>query len=241
MATGSPRRGATARGRVAGDAADGGPDTAVHRALSQASRVRLLRALRHAKGPRSARDLADEVGLHLTTVRAHLRVLIEAGLVAAAPEERGAPGRPRVLYRAVEREADGGGYRLLAEVLAGQLAASGQDASARATKAGRAWGRYLMAQPPFPRMTAEAAYGELHTLFDRLGFEPERGDGSRMLLHRCPFLAVAMRHPDVVCAVHLGLLEGALDALGGPLTAERLDPLVEPSLCVAHLGQPPEG
>jgi hypothetical protein len=41
--------------------------------------------------------------------------------------------------------------------------------------------------------------------------------------------------------VHLGLLEGALDALGGPLTAERLDPLVEPSLCVAHLGQPPAG
>ncbi|HEY8951402.1 MAG TPA: hypothetical protein VIP78_02435, partial [Candidatus Dormibacteraeota bacterium] len=58
-----------------------------------------------------------------------------------------------------------------------------------------------------------------------------------ILLHRCPFREVAESNQQVVCAVHLGMLKGALTEMGAPLEATRLDPFVEPTLCVAHLGR----
>ncbi len=39
----------------------------------------------------------------------------------------------------------------------------------------------------------------------------------------------------MVCSIHLGLIQGLLAELGAPVKAERLDPFVEPGLCIAHL------
>jgi Predicted transcriptional regulator len=75
-------------------------------------------------------------------------------------------------------------------------------------------------------------------LFDELGFMPEaveESDERKILLHRCPFREVAESNQRVVCAVHLGMLKGALAEMGAPLQATRLEPFVEPTLCVAHL------
>lgn len=214
--------------------------TQVHRALADDSRVRLLRVLTGADRALSARELADEVNLHLTTVRSHLGVLIEAGLVESAREERPTRGRPRFLYRPTtghEPPQDRGGYRLLAEVLTSHLAGTTPDPAERAVTAGRSWGRYLVERPPpFVELTAEEARSRVMELFASLGFEPHLDEGGqRILCRRCPFLDLARRHPEVVCSIHLGLLQGALEALGSPLTADLLEPLVEPSLCVAHL------
>ncbi|MGH7540022.1 MAG: helix-turn-helix domain-containing protein, partial [Gemmatimonadota bacterium] len=74
--------------------------TELHRALSDPSRGRILEVLQEAEAPLDARGLGTRVGLHLNTVRSHLRVLAEAGLVSARREERTRPGRPRVLYEA---------------------------------------------------------------------------------------------------------------------------------------------
>lgn len=214
-------------------------DARVHRALAGASRVRLLRVLQHADRPLTAQALAEETGLHLSTVRAHLGVLIEADLVDTEPEERRTPGRPRLLYRA---RPDGpatevGDYRLLAEILAGYLAGTAPDSGEQARAAGRVWGSYLVEDPPpHVQLTVEQTLARVVDMLAPFGFDPEVGAGETgILLRRCPFLDVARRHPDVVCSLHLGMLEGALDALGGVLTAQRLEPFVEPSLCVAHL------
>lgn len=216
-----------------------GADTAVHRALAKDSRVRLLWVLTGSDAPRSAAELAEEVGLHLTTVRAHLDILIEAGLVAAEREGRGTPGRPRLLYRATgaQPSAADGGYRLLAEVLASHLAGTTDDPETQAVAAGRVWGAYLVDRPPpYARPSRHAARAALLELLERLGFDPELDDDARILLRRCPFLEVARQHPDVVCSVHLGLLHGALEALDSPsLRAGALEPFVEPTLCIAHL------
>jgi predicted ArsR family transcriptional regulator len=40
---------------------------------------------------------------------------------------------------------------------------------------------------------------------------------------------------QVLCAVHLGLVQGAMWAWHAPVTVARLEPLAEPDLCVAHL------
>lgn len=218
-------------------------DTRVHRALADESRVQLLRALRAAGKPLGTRELAEQAGLHQTTVRAHLDVLMKAGLVDAETEERGArggSGRPRLLYRSLavedspQRPSD---YGLLAHVLASQLAGMPGDPAERARIAGLAWGRYLVERPPpFTTVTADEARATVVNLFRTLGFDPAiDAAGDRLLCRRCPYVEVARRHPDVVCSLHLGLLQGALETLGSPLTAERLDPWVEPSLCVAQL------
>lgn len=211
-------------------------DSRVHRALAADSRVRLLRVLTAASRPLSAGELADGADLHLTTVRSHLGVLVEAGLVESEPEGRTTPGRPRILYRAsAAPQSQAGGYRLLAEVLAGHLAATAADPVEQARTAGLEWGRYLVdGPPPFAELTADQALEKMLELLATLGFDPQLAEGNRIMQRRCPFIDVARRHPTVVCAVHLGLIEGALERLGAPLTAGQLDPLVEPSLCVAH-------
>lgn len=211
-----------------------------HRALAEVSRVRILEELRRAGRPLVTVELAERVGLHHNTVRAHLEVLQEAGLVTAEPEKRVAPGRPRIVYRPVpEADDERTGYRLLAGILTSYLAASPNPGLA-AEEAGRAWGRYLVERPqPFQRVDSGDAIARVSRLLEELGFAPEpvveEGE-DRILLHRCPFRDLAVRHPEVTCAVHLGLIEGALAELGVRLAATRIDPFVEPSLCVAHLG-----
>ena len=75
-------------------------------------------------------------------------------------------------------------------------------------------------------------------LLDAAGFAPEApvADGRPIRLHHCPFGTLARDHGEVVCGVHLGLMRGALRELGAPFDALRLEPFVEPSLCLAHLG-----
>lgn len=212
----------------------------VHRALSSPTRGQLLAALR-ARGPLGVEDLADVAGLHVNTVRAHLAVLEEAQLVASRPEARGRPGRPRLLYQAEADTTAAGadrGYRFLAEVLAGHLASTSDDPAASAEEAGTAWGRHLVeAPPPFATVDRATAIARVVDLLGDFEFAPEHDDGvpDRIRLRRCPFLDVAREHPDVVCAIHLGLMRGALDELGADLEVSDLLPFTEPGLCVTEL------
>lgn len=224
------------------------PDVRLHRALASPVRTRLLEVLAGEPGLDAA-ALADRLGLHVNTVRTHLNVLTEAGLVAPVVEERDRPGRPRLLYRVVGPQLIGppldgsppaGGYRFLAAVLASYLGAISPDAAAAAEQAGEAWGGFVVDRPPpFTELTPGAAVDKLVTMLDEFGFAPqlddEDPDAPRLLLHRCPFLDVAREHQDVVCSVHLGLMRGALAELGVDVTAEDLIPWVEPEVCVSHL------
>ena len=99
-------------------------------------------------------------------------------------------------------------------------------------------------------------------VFNRMGFDPELAAESEPMaslsadskqivgrervirLRACPVRDLARAHPEVGCAIHLGLLQGLLDhaaAAGGqPDTRKqglsaRLDPFVEPELCIARL------
>lgn len=212
---------------------------AAHRALADASRVRILDELRRAETPLDAAQLAARVELHHNTVRSHLQVLSRAGFITAEPERRNGPGRRRVVYRTAPEAPpeESGGFRLLAYILASYLAGSSPDPQAAAVEAGRAWGRYLADRPaPFAKISAQEAMERITELFERLGFQPERvdeEDRSRMLLRHCPFLDLAKAHPEITCSVHLGLIRGALTEMDAPLEVTDLEPFVEPSLCVA--------
>lgn len=187
-----------------------------------------------------SRELGRRVGLHPNTIRFHVEHLSDAGLVRAVTGPATGRGRPRVLYEAVEGAEPGSedGYRLLAQILASYVAST-DDPQAVAEHVGRAWGGYLTERPaPFTGLSAEEATERVARLFTELGFMPEtvaEGGRRRILLHRCPFREVARANSEVVCSVHLGMLRGALAELGAPLEATSLEPMVQPTLCIAHL------
>jgi len=205
------------------------------------SRARVLGVLQDAGAALGVADVAEAVGLHPNTTRFHLDGLVDAGLVQRATEERETPGRPRTLYSARPEAGRAGprSYRLLAEILTSYLASQSRQPAVAALTAGTEWGRFLARRPaPFRRATVEQATAELVQVLDEVGFAPEAvtvGRKRRVLLHHCPFREAAEQHREVVCAVHLGLMRGLLEESGAPLQADRLDPFVEPSLCVTHL------
>ena len=148
-------------------------DQRTHRALGSASRVRLLEAIR-AEGPLEAEQLAERVGLHLNTVRAHLNVLREAGLVGIRSLPSAGPGRPRLAFAATDMVADEGhpgAFRLLAGILTASFQER-HDGPERATSAGRAAGRQL-AKRPYPQpLGVTDRRATVVALLDRFGFAP---------------------------------------------------------------------
>lgn len=211
-----------------------------HRVLAGISRARLLAVLRGAAEPMDVRQLADAVDLHPNTAREHLDQLVAAGLVRRSSARPRGRGRPGLRYTAApgSGDEDADAYRALAEVLADELARRG-DADEAAKSAGLAWGRSLARERPAAGSPAEALR-RLVELLDEAGFAPDApADPEQPIrLRRCPFGPIARRRGDVVCNVHLGLMRGALRELGAPLDAVSLEPFVEPSLCLAHVGAP---
>ncbi|WP_377269833.1 helix-turn-helix transcriptional regulator [Peterkaempfera sp. SMS 1(5)a] len=211
-------------------------------------RSAVLEALRAAPSPLGVAEVAERLAVHPNTARFHLDALVAEGAVDRIPggqpgqPGQSGPGRPRARYAARAGMDRGGmrGYRLLAEILVSRLAA-GPGASDEATAAGRAWGRYLVASPqPYRRTTPAEAVEALLALLAELGFAPDAGTAAtgtpdRVRLRQCPFLELAEAHGPVVCPLHLGLMQGALDELRAPLAATRLEPFAEPDACLAHL------
>ena len=206
------------------------------------SRAEVLDILRGTDGPLGVREVAQRMGLHPNTARFHLEALVEGGLAVRETEDRETRGRPRIGYRAAtDFPAGRRRYRLLAEMLTSLIAGIIPEPGRAAEEAGREWGAYLTEQPPpYRRLTAEEAVEQLTVIMEELGFAPQAEAGDRegqyrLCLRRCPFREVAEHHRDVICALHLGLMRGALARMRAPVTADRLDPLVEPSLCVSRL------
>ena len=201
-------------------------------------RADVMSHLRESVAPLSVAQVAERTGLHVNTARFHLDRLVADGLVDRMVEDRDVPGRPRILY-SVRASAPGPrSFRLLAEMLTG-LVASIDSSGTAVLETGRAWGRHLVERPaPGTRLDAEEALQRLWALLDHIGFRPEpidATDGVEMRLHHCPFREVAEPHTDVVCQLHLGMMQGALAEIRAPLTADSLEPLVTPTMCVAQL------
>ncbi|MFC5996514.1 helix-turn-helix transcriptional regulator [Pseudonocardia hispaniensis] len=214
-----------------------------HGALAGISRVRLLDALRAGERPLDARELAAVSGLHISTVRFHLDILSDAGLVRRHRERARRRGRPRLLYTPASAGAEVAsarrGYEFLAGVLARYWGDSVEERARRAEHAGRAVAREQgLTPPPSGLPTVSESAATISGLFAELGFDPELTDTGaewQIRLHACPFRTIAAEYPEVACSLHLGLLQGALAELGTPASTSSLTPFVEPHLCVAHV------
>lgn len=195
-------------------------------------RARIVAELETEARGLDASEIGRRVGLHANTVRWHLGVLAEAGIVVSDAEPRVAPGRPRILYRLGPEEQPAGRdeYRLLATILADTLSREGGGAEA-CEAAGRAWGADLVGG--CDRRGVEPVEEVVGILAEQ-GFEPE-ADALSITMRRCPFHDLAESRPEVVCAVHRGLINGALRELGSPLSVSSLEIFPRPDVCVARL------
>lgn len=198
----------------------------------------MLAALRGATSAMTIAEIADQLGVHPNTVRFHLDTLVTDSRVERVEPDHKRQGRPPLMFRAV-RQMDPGGtrrYRLLAEILTLGLAGD-RNASVKAFEAGRAWASRVTS-PTRKAPGAHASINRLVGLLDELGFAPQRREShgeAQVGLRHCPFLELAEGRPAVVCPIHLGLMQGALEAWRAPVTVDRLEPFVEPDLCLAHL------
>lgn len=207
------------------------------------TRARVLSVLRDAQTPLSAAEVAAATGLHVSTARFHLDHLVADDLASREVEERATPGRRRILYGPSVAGRGVRSYGLLSEMLAGVVESrgrTGRDAGLL-RRAGAEWGGHLVERPaPSQRLSDDEAICRLTRMLAEIGFAPQvdqDGDTLAVALRQCPFREVAVRHPDVVCELHHGLIDGALGQLRSTWRATSLLPWVDPSRCVARLEQ----
>jgi predicted ArsR family transcriptional regulator len=211
-------------------------------------RQQVLDAIQRAAEPVGVSEIANRIGVHPNTVRFHLETLVGDGIVERVPDMPSGPGRPRAGYRARAGLARGGArrYRALAEILLSHLSATSDDPAAAATAAGLAWGAHLVPRPgPFQKVTRDDAVHRLTAMLADLDFAPEpvagdHGPPDRIRLRHCPFLELAEPHRDLVCPLHLGLMQGALTELRAPVAVTALTPFAEATACLAHLTPSPD-
>lgn len=202
------------------------------------TRAALLEALQDQSEPTGVAALAAASGLHVNTVREHLEGLRRSGLVRRTPAPASGRGRPGWRYEATDRSHDDPRptYAGLAAALATVIARTSPDPTADARLAGAEWGRRIAASGATAARGPGAARRAVTEIFDEMGFAPDvDDDGREMRLTRCPLLEAAHQQPDIVCAVHLGIAQGALETHDAPTDDLELLPFVEPGACLLRL------
>jgi predicted ArsR family transcriptional regulator len=206
-------------GRVEGDSRGGVPRLDLLKALGDNTRYAIYLELARSPAPLATADIADSLGLHPNTVRPHLERMRDVGLLDVTTEVRSGVGRPQHLYSLAPGAPSLGleppTFPMLARMLtrlAASVGAEGDDAA----EVGREQGRADASRYSDAASCLEALVSEL----DSLGFDPavtgvDDGDDALVAFAHCPFRELAEEHPELVCSLHRGLVEGFVDAIGG--------------------------
>jgi len=206
--------------------------------LGDNTRYAIYLELARSPKPLSTADVAESLGLHLNTVRPHLERMREVGLLEVRRDSRGAVGRPQKLY-SLAAEAPSLGleppvYPMLSRMLL-QVAVDASVDDEVVLDAGRHAGRSMAHRVKAP---ASVPCAELAVaMLDGMGFDPAtvtEGERTSVAFGHCPFAELAEAEPQVVCALHRGLLEGFVDEIGHGEVLEFHD-LSARSPCQAEL------
>jgi predicted ArsR family transcriptional regulator len=195
-------------------------------------------------GGRTAAQLGEALGLHVTTVRFHLDQLTSAGLVRTHFTNAFGVGRPRKVYAVArndqgQRQTDNSApyLQLLAELLT-----SSYQSPLTPSELGARWIRENVRLERTAPATTPGGWltklGRIVQVLEAWGYRPdvtttEGGRVCRIDLADCPFVDLARANPDVVCGIHHGLLAGALEQLGEDQSEVDLHPFSGPALCYA--------
>ena len=153
-------------------------------------------------------EVAEAVGVHRTVAHSHLERLVALGYLSST-QRRGTSGKPAKLYRLAGKQIDFSypprRFARLAALLAEALGDI-RGAVPVAREAGRRYGASLIGKRGD---TPESVLGQLVPL----GAE-YRLAGDEIRAENCIFRQACEVAEDVVCELHAGILEGAMQTAG---------------------------
>lgn len=210
--------------------AEATPRLALLKALGDNTRYAIYLEIARSPVPLTTTNVAESLDLHPNTVRPHLERMRDVGLLQVETEGTGGVGRPQHRY-SMSPDAPSLGLEppampLLAGMLVG-VAVSAGATSEEAAEIGRQQGRAaaaaidtaaIVAELDDPDDRAAVCLAALVDELSRIGFDPavaEDDEGIVVGFSRCPFAALAEAHPQLVCHLHRGLVEGFVEAVGG--------------------------
>ena len=190
--------------------------------------------------PATIADLAEALGGHPNTTRAHLGNLVDAGLVDRVGIESGSRGRPAHGHRLTERG------RLVLEALRvarpvstdelvlalAEHLATTPDAEVHARAIGRHWAAQLADDS-----RTGAPVDQVVSLMTTAGFSPQVDPTGDVALRTCPVLRSARQHPEVVCTMHAEMLRATLERSGADDVEVGLIPFAREGACLVQLRQ----
>ncbi len=188
-------------------------------------RTRIFAALRALKRWARVEELAGNLGVHPNSVRVHLAVLEDAGLVTSKSVPSGT-GRPHFEWSVVAGTVVPGQSQLEYGDLSRWLARALETnvSQQRVESIGREIGREVAPQRAEGQSLAET----LQIAFTSMGFQPQLDATKGELaytLGSCPYLDAANEQPNVVCPLHKGITAGLLDALDPEARLEHFVPM----------------
>lgn len=178
-------------------------------------------------GPQvSLTKISQTVGGHPNASRQHIKTLEHSGFISVT-QQRGAAGRPAQLYsitpeglRALAGNATPHTHALFIRSLCQYIAyqPNSQEHAVRL-------GRQLVRDKGSLRGVTKL--DNVIGILEEFGFAPTQ-IGSEIHLLTCPVLDSASRYPEVVCAMHQGILD---EISTNDITLE-LEPFARPGMCV---------
>jgi predicted ArsR family transcriptional regulator len=167
--------------------------------------------------------VAKAVGVHRTVAHRHLERLVALGYLTSG-QRRGRSGKPAKLYRLAGRQIDLSypvrRFARLSALLAESLQQRGREGIQDAREVGRRYGASLVSKP------SDSVQSVLRHLTP-LGAEYVIVDHDQVLARNCIFRQACAVAGDVVCELHAGLLEGALQQAGLAVRTEAFSDYAE--------------
>jgi predicted ArsR family transcriptional regulator len=187
-------------------------------ALQDATRRRILFDFYVHNPEWTADEVGRAVGVHRTVAHRHLERLVALGYLTVAPR-RGRAGKPAKLYRLAGKRIDVNypvrRFARLAALLAESVLDQGTEAVAAARATGRRYGASMVTAPA---STVEQALQRLAPLgCDYVVIDPDM-----ILARNCIFREACALAAAVVCELHAGILEGAIQRTGVDARAEAM-------------------
>lgn len=192
------------------------------KALGDNTRYAIYLELARSPAPLSTAEIASTLGLHVNTVRPHLERMREVGLLDVTVEARRGVGRPQHLYAIAPDSPSLGLEPPAFPMLAGLLVRVCEAAGAGMDEAVEVGHEHGLSEGQ-RRAGHVDCISALMEWQAQQGFDPERVDdelGCVVAFGNCPYGDVARQHSELVCAIHAGLIEGLVEAVGGAEVTE---------------------
>jgi predicted ArsR family transcriptional regulator len=187
--------------------------------LGDNTRYAIYLELARTPSPVTTAEIAETIGLHPNTVRPHLERMRDVGLVEVQVGGRGEIGRPQHRY-SLAADAPSLGLEPPVMPILGRMVLSMAERLGADKDDARAVGVDEGVRRSAAFRDAPSSLEAFVTDLDRLGFDPVVSDPddprhvATVAFANCPFGELAADHPDLVCSLHHGMIEGFIDALG---------------------------